>query len=117
MNPFITYLINWCVTAVGFLWGLVTEVTSADDVFFGVKVETVASEVVAWLWGKKRSQIAESSCSEMKTMLMNKIDKWQSEQHLRQYNVKSFDYKLQIMHAVTQNYSVQIFVIGLIIEF
>lgn len=34
------------MTAVGFLWGLVTEVTNADDVFFGGKVESVASK---WL--------------------------------------------------------------------
>ena len=34
------------MTAVGFLWGHVTEVTNADDVFFGGKVETVASK---WL--------------------------------------------------------------------
>ena len=42
--PFIIYLINWCVTAVGFPWGHVAEVTSADDIFFGVKVEAVAGE-------------------------------------------------------------------------
>ena len=35
------------MTAVGFPWGHVAEVTSADDIFFGVKVEAVASKVVA----------------------------------------------------------------------